>query len=286
MRLVRSVAELDLELNEWRFRRESVALVPTMGNLHAGHASLIRRARELAECVVVSVFVNPLQFGPRDDFERYPRTLEADARIAESQGAHLLWAPDVSAMYPAGYPPATTVQIGGLLEEILEGEFRPGHFAGVATVVGILFNRVRPDVAVFGDKDYQQLAVIRRMVADLGMPVRVVGSPTLRDADGLALSSRNQYLAPTQRALAPRLHAALEAVADAVRRGRRDFTAVCSEQKKILQNLDFRPQYLEVRSTDLQPPEENAQALVALAAAYLGETRLIDNLRIDLEKEL
>jgi pantoate--beta-alanine ligase len=217
MHLVHTVAELHATLQPWRAAGERVALVPTMGNLHAGHLSLVSRAHELGECVVVSIFVNPLQFGPSEDFERYPRTLEADCALLEAAGVDVVFAPGVRDMYPGGYPPATTVAVGGALTEILCGAFRPGHFAGVATVVNILFNLVAPEVAVFGEKDYQQLAVIRRMAADLGMSVRIVGAPTLREADGLAMSSRNQYLSPEERRRSAGLHAALAAAAAQLR---------------------------------------------------------------------
>ncbi|MDB5988140.1 MAG: pantoate--beta-alanine ligase [Nevskia sp.] len=283
MRIVHSIADLERELQQRRGAAESIALVPTLGNLHAGHVSLIRRARALARCVVVSVFVNPLQFGPNDDFERYPRTLDADARLIEAEGVQLLFAPTVADMYPGGYPPATSVQVAGALDSVLEGEFRPGHFAGVATVVNILFNRVRPDVAVFGEKDYQQLAVIRRMVVDLGLSVRIEGSPTLRDADGLALSSRNQYLQPAERALAPQLQAVLRTIAQGLRDGRRDFDTLCAQPYAQLQESGFRPQYLAVRAPDLSPPDASARRFVVLAAAYLGNTRLIDNLSVNLD---
>jgi len=280
MRIVHRVADLHTELAEWRARRETVALVPTMGNLHSGHLSLVQRARQLGECVVVSVFVNPLQFGPNEDFQRYPRTLEADAALLRQAGVDLLFAPGVEDMYPGGYPPATTVRVDGPLTAILDGQFRPGHFEGVATVVNILFNLVRPDVAVFGEKDWQQLQVIRRMVADLGMPLRVSGAQTLRDADGLALSSRNQYLNPGERALAPRLYAALEAIGAAIAAGRRDFAALCAEQWAALEAAGFRPQYLEVRTPDLSAPLAEAATWVVLVAAYLGATRLIDNVQV------
>ena len=280
MRIIHRVADLHTELAEWRARRESIALVPTMGNLHGGHLSLVQRARELGECVVVSVFVNPLQFGPNEDFQRYPRTLDADAALLRQAGADLLFAPAVEDVYPAGYPPATTVRVGGTLTEILDGHFRPGHFEGVATVVNILFNLVRPDVAVFGEKDWQQLQVIRRMVADLGMPLRIAGAQTLRDADGVALSSRNQYLNPAERVLAPRLPAVLNAIGEGLAAGRRDFETLCAEQRAVLEAAGFRPQYLEVRAPDLGAPRADARSFTVLAAAYLGTTRLIDNVQV------
>ncbi len=280
MHTVHNVSELHTELAEWRRRRETIALVPTMGNLHSGHLSLVERARQLGECVVVSVFVNPLQFGPNEDFQRYPRTLEADSKLLREAGVDLLFAPAVADVYPAGYPPLTTVRVGGELTSILDGHFRPGHFEGVATVVNILFNLVRPDVAVFGEKDWQQLQVIRRMVADLGMPLRIAGAQTLRDTDGLALSSRNQYLNAQERALAPQLYAALAAIGEGIQAGRRDFAALCTEQWTALESAGFRPQYLEVRAPDLGVPQEDAGAFTVLVAAHLGKTRLIDNLQV------
>lgn len=280
MHTVHKVSDLHTELAEWRRRRETIALVPTMGNLHSGHLSLVERARQLGECVVVSVFVNPLQFGPNEDFQRYPRTLEADSKLLREAGVDLLFAPAVADVYPAGYPPLTTVRVGGTLTEILDGHFRPGHFEGVATVVNILFNLVRPDVAVFGEKDWQQLQVIRRMAADLGMPLRIAGAQTLRDVDGLALSSRNQYLNAQERVLAPQLYAALAAIGEGIQAGRRDFAALCTEQRAALESAGFRPQYLEVRAPDLGMPQADAHAFTVLAAAHLGKTRLIDNLQV------
>jgi pantoate--beta-alanine ligase len=283
MRIVHHVGELHAALAGLRGARRRLALVPTMGNLHEGHLALVRRARELADRVVVSIFVNPLQFGPGEDYARYPRTLDADAHLLAEQGVALLWAPGVEDIYPEGYPPATTIHVAGPLTDQLEGAFRPGHFAGVATVVNILFNRVRPDLAVFGEKDWQQLAVIRRMVADLGLCVDLVGVPTCRAADGLALSSRNQYLSAEERARAPVLYAALQDVAAGLRAGRRDFEVLCAQASARLQAQGFRPQYLEVRALDLSPADVHARQFVILAAAYLGTTRLIDNLPVRLD---
>jgi len=277
MHVVHTVAELHSTLLPWRTARESIAFVPTMGNLHAGHVSLVGKARELGECVVVSIFVNPLQFGPTEDFDKYPRTLEADTQLLQQAGVDVVFAPAVADMYPGGYPPATTVSVGGPLTEILCAPYRPGHFAGVATVVNILFNHVRPDIAVFGEKDYQQLAVIRRMTADLGLGIRIVGAPTLRDPDGLAMSSRNQYLSADERKRAPKLHETLQWVASQLREGRRDFAALSQEAQGRLAKARFNPQYVDVRTPDLEAPGEGARAFVVLAAAYLGTTRLIDN---------
>ena len=280
MQVVHTTAELHAALEPWRRARETIAFVPTMGNLHAGHASLVDKARELGECTVVSIFVNPLQFGPHEDFDKYPRTLEADCKLLEKAKTDVVWAPSVQDMYPGGYPPATTVTVHGPLTEVLCAPFRPGHFAGVATVVNILFNRVMPDIAVFGEKDYQQLAVIRRMVADLGLPVRVVGAPTLREDDGLAMSSRNQYLSAEERKRAARLHEVLHWVAGGVRAGRRDYPTLSKEGQALLVKAGFNPQYLEVRAGDLGAPDEKTRDFVVLTAAFMGTTRLIDNVQV------
>jgi pantoate--beta-alanine ligase len=279
MRTVHRVADLQAELAEWRSRGESIALVPTMGNLHAGHLSLVRKARELGECVVVSIFVNPLQFGPSEDFERYPRTLEADQKLLAQAGADLVFAPAVADVYPAGYPPATTVRVGGTVTSILDGHFRPGHFEGVATVVNILFNLVRPDAAVFGEKDWQQLQVIRRMVADLGMPLRIAGAPTLRDPDGLALSSRNQYLSGAERALAPQIHQTLLKMRELLEKGHA-WRVIEQAATSTLERAGFQPDYAVIRRAEdlAEPADDEREGLVALIAARLGGTRLIDNL--------
>lgn len=277
MQTFHTVAELRAVLGAWRAAGERVAFVPTMGNLHAGHIGLVGEARQRAPRTVASVFVNPLQFGPNEDFGRYPRTLPADAAQLAAAGCDLLFAPAVEEMYPQGLG-ATTVRVGGTVTEVLEGEFRPGHFEGVATVVNILFNLVQPDLALFGQKDYQQLAVIRRMVADLRLPIEVVGVPTRRAEDGLALSSRNQYLGAEERRQAPTVHRVLEAVATGLRAGRRDFAALQSEAASTLQRAGFRPQYVAIRAPDLGDPEPDGRSWVVLVAAFLGTTRLIDNL--------
>jgi pantoate--beta-alanine ligase len=280
MHRVHTVAELHATLQPWRAARESIAFVPTMGNLHAGHVSLVERARELGECVVVSLFVNPLQFGPSEDFDKYPRTLETDCALLQRAGVDVVFAPGVKDLYPGGYPPATTVSVGGPLTEILCAPFRPGHFTGVATIVSILFNVVAPDVAVFGEKDYQQLAVIRRMVADLGLSIRVVGAPTLRDPDGLALSSRNQYLSADERKRAAKVHETLQWVAAQLAEGRRDFAQLSQQAQARLVKAKFNPQYVDIRTSDLDAPGEGTKDFVVLTAAYLGTTRLIDNVSV------
>jgi pantoate--beta-alanine ligase len=278
--VVHTVAELHATLQPWRKARETIAFVPTMGNLHAGHASLVDKARELGECVVASIFVNPLQFGPNEDFDKYPRTLEADGKLLKKGRVDVLWAPSVQDMYPGGHPPATAVSVNGPLTEILCAPFRPGHFTGVATVVNVLFNRVMPDIAVFGEKDYQQLAVIRRMVADLGLPVRVVGAPTLREPDGLAMSSRNQYLSPDERKRAARMYETLQWVAGELQGGRRDYAMLSQEGQARLVKAHFNPQYLEVRDADLGAPTDKTRDFVVLTAAFMGTTRLIDNVMV------
>ncbi len=263
----------------------TVAFVPTMGNLHAGHLALVKRAVTLAERVVVSIFVNPLQFGPGEDFESYPRTFDADREAIEAAGVDLLFAPTVDVMYP---PDAGTakVTVPDSLGGILEGASRPGHFDGVATVVVRLLELVRPDVAVFGEKDFQQLAVIRWLVGHLGSGVRIVGVPTVREADGLALSSRNQYLTGDERARAPAMYRALTECAAAVKSGVSDWDALAERGRTTLESAGFEPVYFEVRDADTLGPPDLAGSRVVLAAARLGRARLIDNVRVAPVKSL
>ncbi|MGD8827522.1 MAG: pantoate--beta-alanine ligase [Gammaproteobacteria bacterium] len=280
LRTVHNLADLRATVGRWRRDGERVAFVPTMGNLHAGHFRLVARARELGRRVVVSIFVNPLQFGPGEDYQTYPRTLDADTRGLAERDTDLVFAPDVDTMYPGGTGVTTRVTVPEL-SDILCGASRPGHFDGVTTVVNRLFNMVQPDVAVFGEKDYQQLQIIRRMVRDLAMPVSVEGVATEREADGLALSSRNQYLTAAERAVAPCLYQALSEAVAQIRDGRRDFAALQAESMAGLRSAGFQPDYFEVRdanSLSLPAPESR---LVVLAAARLGRARLIDNLRVD-----
>jgi pantoate--beta-alanine ligase len=273
------LAALREQVRDWRQAGLRIGFVPTMGNLHPGHHSLVAVARERADRVVASVFVNPTQFGPNEDFARYPRTPEQDAAGLEAAGCHALWLPTVDEMYPFGAGRAVTVRVPGVTE-VLEGAHRPGHFDGVATVVSRLFNQVQPDVAVFGRKDYQQLAVIRYLACDLAFPVELAAAPTLREADGLAMSSRNQYLSATERAIAPRIHRTLLAMRDAVRagvaRGQVEADALAT-----LRQAGFDPDYAAVRSPDLSEPGAAGGPRVALIAARLGRTRLIDNLEFD-----
>ena len=259
----------------WKREGLRVGFVPTMGNLHAGHQSLVRLARANADRVVASVFVNPTQFGPGEDFARYPRTPDADATALDAAGCDLAWLPTVDAMYPLGIDNAVRIRVPGVTD-VLEGAHRPGHFDGVATVVARLFNQVQPDVAVFGRKDYQQLAVIRHLVADLAFPLDIVDAPTLREPDGLAMSSRNQYLDAAQRALAPRFYQALEGMREAVLAGQAT-DAVEQGARDRLAAAGFDVDYAAIRAPDLGEAAADGP-WVALVAARLGATRLIDNL--------
>lgn len=282
MDTARRIGEVREHIARYRRDGERIALVPTMGNLHRGHLSLVGLARQRAARVVASVFVNPTQFGPGEDLDRYPRTLERDAEMLATAGADLLFAPADSEIYPEGAGQATLVQVPGVTE-VLEGSFRPGHFAGVATVVTKLFNIAQPDVAVFGEKDFQQLVVIRRLVRDLCLPVEIVAGPTAREEDGLALSSRNQYLDAEQRARAPRLQQVLQALRRRALDGGRDWPALEAAAVASLADAGFVPDYVAVRcAADLSLPGDDDRDLVVLAAARIGTTRLIDNLRVRL----
>lgn len=264
----------------WRLRGERVAFVPTMGNLHAGHGTLVRGAKQHGDRVVVSVFVNPLQFGPNEDFQRYPRTPAEDAALLKDCDADVLFLPEVQDVYPAGSEGHTIVRVPGL-SEILCGEFRPGHFEGVATVVAKLFNIVTPDVAFFGEKDFQQLTIIKRMAVDLCLPVEVVAAMTVREPDGLAMSSRNRYLSAEQRRQAPAIYAALKAAVASIESGNKDFVAIESQGARALRAAGMKPDYFSVRNTaDLSPPSSDEDELVVLTAARVGRARLIDNLRV------
>ena len=257
-----------------------VSLVPTMGNLHAGHLQLVKRARELSDFSVATVFVNPFQFGPTEDFGSYPRTLARDSDLLEAEGLDLLFTPQGGEVYPRGPEHCTRVDVPDITDKLC-GVTRPTFFRGVATVVNILFNMVGPDVAVFGEKDYQQLLVIRRMVADLRMPIEVVGVPTAREPDGLAMSSRNGYLTAEERARAPALRRALVTARDAIRKGDTAFETLCANANRSLELAGFRPDYFEVRrADDLDTARPGDEALVILGAAWLGKARLIDNITV------
>lgn len=275
---VRDLSALRAAVSGFRYKGLRIGFVPTMGALHDGHLALVRHAKTLSDVVVVSVFVNPKQFAPHEDFDRYPRTEDKDAQLLESVGADLLYLPSVDLMYPAVF--ASSVHVEGPARE-LEGTFRPQFFDGVATVVMKLFNQVQPDVAIFGEKDYQQLQVVKTFVRDLDMPVNVVGMPTVREADGLALSSRNAYLSSEERQTAARLIVELNAVAEAVRSGG-DREKALNTAKANLLAAGFGPvDYVELRDADtLTMADAQSPNLRLLAAAWLGKTRLIDNIAV------
>lgn len=277
MQTIRDVEALRQSVNALR-ATGPVALVPTMGALHAGHLSLVAEARRHAAHVVVSIFVNPTQFGPGEDLDAYPRREAADAAMLEDSGVALLWAPGVDAMYPQGF--ATTVSVAGLGDDLC-GASRPGHFNGVATVVAKLLNQVGPDVALFGEKDWQQLAVIRRMVADLDLPAAIVGVPIARDADGLALSSRNAYLGADEKAVARMLSATMRDAVDKIEAGE-DPATVLAAARDTLTRAGFVPDYLELRDAGTLETARRGHPARLLAAAYLGRTRLIDNVAVTL----
>ena len=276
MQTVRDVPSLRSAVAAWRAAGETVALVPTMGALHAGHIALIAIARTKADRVVASIFVNPKQFGPNEDLDRYPRREAADAKALLEAGCDLLWLPPVEAMYPDGF--ATNVTISGVTEP-LDGAARPGHFDGVATVVSKLFNQVRPDVAVFGEKDFQQLAVIRRLVADLDFGIEIVGAPTQRDDDGLALSSRNAYLTPEDRAAAVALPRALGEAAEGIASGE-DPDAALAKARARLESAGFAVDYVELADAESLGAVRPGRARRLLAAARIGGVRLIDNVAV------
>lgn len=282
MNSVHTLEHLRAAITEARSAGKRIALVPTMGNLHAGHIALIKQAMVRADFVVASIFVNPLQFGPNEDLDSYPRTLAADQEKLLEAGCNLLFNPDAQVMYPNGMTQHTTVSVPGVSAGLCGGS-RPGHFDGVATVVCKLLNMVQPDSALFGEKDYQQLAIIRKMVADLNIPVQIIGAPIVRDTDGLALSSRNGYLNAQQRATAPVLQQCMQALKAHIIKGERDYPALFAQFTADLQSAGFRLDYVELRDANsLEAADAESTQLVLLAAAYLGTTRLIDNLIFDL----
>lgn len=278
--MIETITELDVlraRVNGWKREGLRVGFVPTMGNLHAGHYSLVMLARQYADRVVSSVFVNPTQFGPNEDFTRYPRTPEADTTGLEGAGCDVLWLPTVESMYPFGVELAARINVPGV-SSVLEGAHRPGHFDGVCTVVTRLFNQVQPDVAAFGKKDFQQLAVIRQMVTDLAFPIEILGGSIVRESDGLAMSSRNQYLSADERPVAAEIRKTLLAMRGAVASGQPRLE-VEAEASRRLAAAGFAVDYAAVRRLDLSEPEDGEKsARVALIAAKLGRTRLIDNL--------
>ena len=277
MLVLNTKQEIAEQVSEWRHHDEHIALVPTMGNLHAGHLALVELAREHAERVVVSVFVNPTQFGEGEDFEDYPRTLERDKRHLKKTPADLIFAPSIETVYPFGLEMATKVSVPGLTQNFC-GAARPGHFDGVTTVVARLFAMVQPDVAVFGQKDYQQQLVLRHMAADMSLPISIITGNTVRDDDGLALSSRNSYLSEEERAKAPLLYAALASVSSELQNGRRNFEELEVSAIARLSDSGFDVDYFFIRrAQNLEVPDRDCDDLVVLVAAKLGSTRLIDN---------
>jgi pantoate--beta-alanine ligase len=282
MQLISEILDLREIRRTWQSSAKVIAFVPTMGNLHQGHLDLVREAKKQADIVVVSIFVNPMQFGPDEDLDAYPRTFENDSYLLEDLGVDVLFMPKAIDIYARGLEQQTFVEVPGLSYMIC-GASRPGHFRGVATIVCKLFNMVQPNLSFFGEKDFQQLQVIKAMVTDLSMNLKVFGVPTTRENDGLAMSSRNQYLTNDERKLAPILYEKMHNLAREIQKGRRDFSKLTQEYKLQLSELGFNPDYLEIRNIEnlLQPSHEDHN-LVLLAAAFLGKTRLIDNLQIRL----
>lgn len=269
--------ELHEIIEDWLHHSDHVALVPTMGNLHAGHLSLVELAREHAERVIVSIFVNPTQFGENEDLDQYPRSLEKDCLRLRKLNVDAVFAPEIDEVYPFGIRNAARVTVPHLRDSFC-GAARPGHFDGVTGIVSRLFALIQPDVAVFGQKDYQQQLIIRRLTEDLNFPTRIITGPTIREDDGLAMSSRNQYLGEDEREIAPALYATLSELAEAVQDGNREFETLESEGLATLAEAGFEVEYLAIRrAEDLQPPNRDCDEIVVLAAASLGKARLIDN---------
>lgn len=278
MQVINTIATLREQVRNAKREGKTVGFVPTMGNLHAGHIRLVQRATERCDLIITSIFVNPTQFGANEDFGSYPRTLDADCKLLEPAGCHIVFAPTAHEMYKNGTSQNTVITVNGLSEQLC-GEHRPGHFAGVATVVTKLFNIVQPDIAFFGEKDFQQLAVIRKMTTELAFPIEIIGVATERAEDGLALSSRNGYLTVEERAKAPAVYKVLCQLRDAILNGTREYTMLCEASVLHLQKLGFDPDYVSIRrSDDLLEATEGDSDLVILIAAKLGKTRLIDNL--------
>ncbi len=281
MNTIIHVAELRSQVKKWRMAGESICLVPTMGNLHEGHLALVDRAKQLSDHVIASIFVNPMQFIQGEDFATYPRTMEQDSLALFERGVNTLFSPEVDEVYPAGLENHTEVSVPAL-DGFLCGASRPGHFSGVATVVSKLFNLVQPDTAIFGQKDYQQLLVIKHMVNDLCMPIDIQSLPTVREEDGLALSSRNGYLTEKDRKTAPAIYQQLTEITEQIKNGNINFSDLEKTGKESLKQLGFEPEYLSIRrQDDLNIADQKRdQKLIILVAARLGTTRLIDNILV------
>ncbi|MEI7369493.1 pantoate--beta-alanine ligase [Pectobacterium sp. 1950-15] len=282
MLIIETPLLLRREIRRWRQEGKRIALVPTMGNLHDGHMTLVDEARSRADIVIVSIFVNPMQFERPDDLARYPRTLQEDCEKLNRRGADLVFAPSPDVIYPNGLESQTFVDVPGL-SSMLEGASRPGHFRGVATIVSKLFNLVQPDVACFGEKDYQQLALIRQLVRDMGYDIDIIGVPIVRAKDGLALSSRNGYLSAEERQLAPTLYQLMMALSAQLDNGDRQIDTLLEQTAEQLREAGFTPDELFIRDADtLQPLNTASTRAVILMAAWLGKARLIDNHQVDL----
>lgn len=285
MQQLSTVASLRVALKDERSKGKLIGLVPTMGNLHAGHLALVKRARLLSDIVVVSVFVNPLQFDQQADLEAYPRTLEDDAAQLRASGVDVLFAPTAQEMYPAGMQQTSFVEVPQVTQR-MEGAVRQGHFTGVATVVSKLFNQVQPTVAVFGEKDFQQLLVVRKLVRDLDIPVEIVAEPTIREEDGLAMSSRNRLLSEGDRRIAPGLYRTLKKVATEIQAGHRHFRTLEKTGCEWLIESGLQPDYVEICDDQtLLPASASTKDLIILSAARLGTVRLLDNLRLNLNNQ-
>jgi pantoate--beta-alanine ligase len=282
MQIITDIKALRETRREWQSEKQAIAFVPTMGNLHSGHLRLVKEAKKQASKVVVSIFVNPLQFGPDEDLDAYPRTIEQDKASLESLGVDVLFMPKADDIYSRGLEQQTFVEVPGLSYMIC-GASRPGHFRGVATIVCKLFNMVQPNMAFFGEKDFQQLQVIKAMVTDLSMNLTIHGVRTERESDGLAMSSRNNYLNAEQRNIAPSLYVLISNMAREIEKGRRDFSVMIKENRENLATLGFKPDYIDIRSASslLQPSHEDKE-LVILGAGFLGKTRIIDNIQVQI----
>jgi pantoate--beta-alanine ligase len=271
--------ELIAQIRDWKLQGLKIAFVPTMGNLHDGHLSLLRAAREESDKLISSIFVNPMQFGPHEDLSKYPRTLENDCRFLMEYGCDLVYLPDNAELYPQGQENITKVQVTGICED-LEGEFRPGHLTGVSTIVLKLFNLTDPDLAVFGKKDYQQWRLIEKMVHDLNLNIEIIGAETVRASDGLAMSSRNQYLNETERKQAVLIHQQLIETVAQIKSGQNDYAALSLKMKSTLEENGFAVDYVAICHQLTLKPAQPSDPLVVLVAAKMGSTRLIDNLEV------
>ncbi|CAB1276356.1 pantoate--beta-alanine ligase [Candidatus Nitrosacidococcus tergens] len=281
MEIIQTTALMVERVNQWRSTHKKIALIPTMGNLHAGHLALVKNATVLADRVVVSIFVNPLQFNNAKDYECYPRTLENDLKVLAPYNIAAVFAPSISEIYSQSLEQTTQVSVP-ILSNILEGAYRPRHFQGVTTIIAKLFNITQPKIALFGEKDYQQLLIIRRMVLDLAIPVTIKSISTVRDSNGLALSSRNSYLSDQERTQAPFLFNTLDYITTEIKKRKQSFIHLEQEGYNLLANHGFQPDYVSIKNMNLLDPNKEDRNLIVLGAAYLGKTRLIDNIPIQL----